>query len=79
MSEWKERESFGGRRRVADGASGLGLAHTHTHTHRKRRGEGILQCIVKTSIVYCSADVSVLSGAKVLTQFCSSPFWIFLC
>ncbi len=80
MSEWKERESFVGRWRVADGASRLGLAHTHTHTytHRKRRGEGILQCIVKTSVVFCSADVSLLSGAKVLTQFCPSPFWIFL-
>lgn len=45
--EW---ESFGGRWREADSASGLGLAHTYIH--RKGRGEGILPCIVKTSIVY---------------------------
>lgn len=38
---------------MADAASGLGLAHIHTQ-EEKRRGEGILQCIVKTSIVYCS-------------------------
>lgn len=62
---------------MADGVSGLGLAHTHIHTHTGR-GEGILQYIVKTSIVYCSAAVSLLSGAKVLTQFCPWPFWIFL-
>lgn len=52
---------------MADGASGLGLAHTRTH--RKRRGEGITQCIVATSVVYCSAAVSLPSGTKVLTQF----------
>lgn len=51
----REGESFWGRRRVADGASGLGLAHTYIH--RKRRGEGILLHIVKTSIVHCSTAV----------------------
>lgn len=59
---------------MADGASGLGLAHTHVHTGR---GERILQCIVKTSAVYCSATVSLPSGRKVLTQFrlCPSGFF----
>lgn len=52
----REGESFsGGRRRVADSASGLGLAHTYIH--RKRRGEGILLHIVKTSAVHCSAAI----------------------
>lgn len=45
VSEWKERESFVGRRRVADGASGLGLAHTHIHTQEeKRRGNIAVHC-----------------------------------
>lgn len=48
VSEWRGREHLGGRWRAADGASGLGL-HTHAHAHRKRTGEGILQCIVRTS------------------------------
>lgn len=72
-----EGESTGGRRGEADSASGLGLAHTLTH--RKRRGEGILSCIVETSIAYCSASVSFPSGGKVLTQFCPFLFWIFPC
>ncbi len=49
VSEWKERESFVGRWRVADGASGLGLAHTHTHAHihtqeEERRGNIAVHC-----------------------------------
>lgn len=55
---------------MADDASGLGLAHTH----RKRRGEGILQCIVKTYFVNCSAAVFLHSGTKVLTRLCPLLF-----
>lgn len=48
VSEWRERENTsvggGGRLTVL-----VGLDCTHTRTHRKRTGEGILQCIVRTS------------------------------
>ena len=43
VSEWRGRDCFGGRRRVADAASGLGLAHIHTQ-EEKRRGNIAVHC-----------------------------------
>lgn len=49
VSEWRDREHFGGRWRAADGASGLGL-HTHVHTGREQERE------------YCSVLSGLLLG-----------------
>lgn len=71
-----EGECFGGRWRVADSVSRLGLAYTHGKRREKKKE---YCCELRLLLWTLVLLFSLISGAKVLTQFCPSPFWIFLC